>query len=94
MKASEMTDDQLEDCVDGNTSIPLLREIIEKCEQPSGIVNEDAFADWFAYGVEGFIDANLETPEWDEANDGNLEWGYDIAAAINEFVQNTSEQED
>ena len=91
MRASELTDEQLEDCVDGNTSIDMLREIVEKTELSDGLIDEEAFADWFAYGIEGFIAAEPETEEWDESNEANWDWGYDIACNINATIQPVEE---
>lgn len=91
MKASELTDEQLEDCVDGNTSVDMLREIVEKTELSDGSVNPELFADWFAYAIEGFIAAEPDTEDWDESNDANWSWGYDIADNINSFLKTCNE---
>ncbi len=91
MRASELTDEQLEDCVDGNTSIYTLREIVGKTELPAGCVDEESFADWFAYAIEGFIAAEPETEEWYKSDEANWDWGYDIACNINATIQSVEE---
>jgi hypothetical protein len=83
-----LTEEELEACVDGNTSMALLKEILEKpfCVVDN-VIDEEQFAQWFAYALEGFIDADEDTAEWHEANQGNYNWGYEIAENINEYVQ-------
>ena len=83
----DFSDEELESCVDGNTSVPLMREILEKHGVVvDGHVQVEVFAQWFAYGIEGFIDADEETDEWEEANDNNYDWGWSIADAINDHI--------
>lgn len=81
----ELTDEQLEDCVDGTTNIRLLRQIM----QMPGIMNEegyidpDAFSEIFARELEDFIGEDEDSEAWQEINDNNLNWGFDIADNIN-----------
>lgn len=84
----ELDDDELEACVDGTTNIDMLREILEKdgTVDSDGYVDIDSFAQWFAYALEGFIDADEDTEEWDEAYENNRQWGEDIAVAINDYL--------
>ena len=83
-----LTDEELEACVDGNTNMDLLREILEKpfCVVDN-VIDEEQFAQWFAYALEGFIAADEDTEEWDEAYQANYDWGYQIAENINDYVQ-------
>jgi hypothetical protein len=85
-----LTEEEIEACVDGTTSIALIKEILEKpyCVIDN-VINEEQFAEWFAYALEGFIDADEDEDkeEWDEANKNNYEWGYQIAENINDYVQ-------
>ena len=85
----QITDDELEDCFEGSTSIDLVREILIKpgVVIESGIVDEESFAEWFAYGIEGFIDAEENTDEWTEAWDNNFDWGMSIASNINDLLE-------
>ena len=81
----DLSDEELESCFDGSSSVDLVREICEK----SSVIGEDGylvveeFGQWFAYGAEGFIDAEADTEEWQEAYDNNEEWGQSIAENIN-----------
>ena len=85
-----LTDEELEACVDGNTNMDLLREILEKpfCVVDN-VVDEAQFAQWFAYALEGFIgvDQDEEPEEWEQAYQTNYDWGYEIAENINDYVQ-------
>lgn len=84
----ELTDDELEDCVDGSTNINMLREILEKPGTVSleGYVDVERFAEWFAYGIEEFIDADEGTAEYDDAWNNNYDWGASIAENINDYL--------
>ena len=86
----KLSDEDLESCVDGTTNIDLLWEIIHKPGVVvNGVVNPDQFASWFAYAIEGYIDAeSLE--EFEEANRNNLEWGFAIADNINDLISDKS----
>lgn len=81
----DLSDDELEECFDGSSSVDLVREIFTKANviTEDGYVDVDNFAQWFAYGIEGFIDADEDTDEWQEAWDNNYEWGQGIAENIN-----------
>ena len=90
----ELTDEELEDCVDGSTNIDMVREILSKqgVVLDGGLVDPEVFADWFAYGVEGYIDAEEDSDEWIEANDNNWNWGYDIGDNINSYISDGDEE--
>jgi hypothetical protein len=85
-----LTDEELEACVDGITNMDLLREILQKpyCVVDN-VVDEEQFAQWFAYALEGFIgvDQDEEPEEWETAYQANYDWGYEIAENINDYVQ-------
>lgn len=85
----ELDDEELEDCFDGSSNVDMVREILEKqgVVGKDGFVDIDQFAEWFAYGVEGYIDADEETDEWQEAWDNNYAWGESIAENINEYLE-------
>ena len=86
----ELTDKELEDCFGGSTDVDMVREILEKpgvIDPESGLLDCEQFAEWFAYGIEGSIDADEDTEEWQDAWDTNFEWGRDIADNINDFLQ-------
>ena len=84
----ELTDLELEDCVNGSTNIAMLREILTKhgVVDEQGWIDPEIFADWFAAGIEGFIDAEPDTDEWQAAYDTNWNWGYDIGDNINSYI--------
>ena len=81
----DLDDDEIEGCIDGTTNIDMIREIFTKhgVLGGDGYIDPEIFADWFAMGIEGFIDAEEDSDEWTEANDHNWTWGYDIADNIN-----------
>ena len=86
--ARTLTDEELEDCVDGSTNIDMLRDILTKhgVVDEQGWIDPEIFADWFAAGVEGYISAEPDTDEWQEAYDNNWNWGYDIGDNINSYI--------
>jgi len=92
----ELTDEELEDCIDGSTNIEMIRDILTKqgVIDELGFVDPEIFADWFATGIEGFIDAEPDTDEWTEAYDNNWNWGYDIGDNINTYISDNSEEEE
>lgn len=85
---NELTDEELESCVDGTTNVILLRDILAKpgVVDGEGWVDPEIFADWFATGIEGYISADPDSEEWTEAYDTNWNWGYDIADNINSYI--------
>jgi len=85
----ELTDEELEDCVDGSTNIEMLKDILKKPNVvgEEGFIDLEEFGQWFAYGLEGYIDAEEGTDEWDAAYENNQAWGEDIADNINEYIQ-------
>lgn len=84
-----ITDEELEECFNGSSNIDMVREILDKpgVVIGPGIVDEESFAQWFAYAIEGFIDAEEDTDEWHEAWDVNFDWGVDIADNINALIE-------
>lgn len=87
-KVSNLTDEELENCVDGSTNIQMIRDILTKhgVVDLEGYIDPEIFADWFAQGIEGFIAAEVDSDEYTEAFDNNWNWGYDIADNINEYI--------
>lgn len=84
----DLTDDELELCIDGSTNLAMIRDILSKSHvvDLEGYVDPEAFADWFAHGLEGYINAESDSKEWQEAYDENWNWGYDIGDNINSFT--------
>lgn len=80
-----LSDEELEECIDGSSNITMIRDIIEKTQKET-LLDVESFGGWFAYGVEGYIEAEEGTEEWEECNENNLEWGRSIAENINELV--------
>jgi hypothetical protein len=91
----ELTDEELEDCVDGSTNIDMLRDILTKhgVVDEQGWIDPEIFADWFAAGVEGYISAEPDTDEWQAAYDSNWNWGYDIGDNINSYISDNFKNE-
>ena len=93
----ELSDEDLESCVDGTTDLRMIRNILtrDNVVDELGWIDPEVFAEWFARAIEGFIDAEADSVEWHEVNDNNWTWGYDIGDNINSFISdNFKEQED
>lgn len=84
----ELEDWEIEECFDGSSNVDMVREIFEKdgVLEDDGTIIVEQFAQWFAYAIEGFIDADEETEEWDEAWNNNFEWGKSIAENLNDYL--------
>jgi len=83
---SDLTDEELEECFNGSSDVAMVREILtmeDVYDEDSTHINEDNFATRFTYAIEGFIDADKDTSEWQVAWDNNYEWALTIAASIN-----------
>ena len=87
---SDLTDEEIEECIDGSSNVDMIREIMTMedvyDEEDSTHLHEENFATRFAYAIEGFIDADQGTPEFDEAWDNNYEWALSIAENINDLL--------
>ena len=84
---TDLTDEEIEECIDGSSDVDMIREIMtmeDVWDEGSTHINEENFATRFAYAIEGFIDADDHTPEYDEAWDNNYEWAMTIAENIND----------
>lgn len=81
-----ITDDELEVCVEGSTNLTMLRDLLEQCLM-DGLVHEDDFTDVFAMELEKHLDTNLPGPEYIEAYDVNWEWGMRIAENVNDLLR-------
>lgn len=86
---SKLSDENIEDCIDGSSDIKMLREIIDMA-QDGDFVNIEEFADLFAYKIRGFIDAE-DDEDYDEAYNNNWEWGKIIAMNINDKLSSVSD---
>lgn len=86
----ELTDEELEDCIDGSTNLTMVRDILTKpgVVDSEGWVNPEKFADWFSGGLQDFIDSDRASEEWIEANEVNWNWGFDIGDNINSAISN------
>ena len=84
---ADLSDEEIEECIDGSSDVAMIREIMtmeDVYDEDSTHINEDTFATRFAYAIEGFIDADIDTPEWDAAWENNYEWALAIAENIND----------
>lgn len=92
----ELTDDELEECIDGSTNIDMIRDILTKhgVVDGDGYIDPEIFADWFAQGIQGYIDAERDSDDWVEANDTNWNWGYDIGDNINSYISDNFKDEE
>lgn len=85
MKINDLlSDEEIENCIDGSSDLRMIREIIE-VSQLDNLLDIEDFADMFAYRIRGFIDVTFEEDEeaYDEAYMNNWEWGTSIAENIN-----------
>lgn len=91
-----LTDDEIESCIEGSSNIKMIRDILTKhgVVDLEGYVDPEVFADWFAQGIEGYIDAKMNSDEWIESNDTNWNWGYDIGDNINSLISNNFKDEE
>lgn len=91
-----LTDDEIESCIEGSSNIEMIRDILTKhgVVDLEGYVDPEVFADWFAQGIEGYIDAKMNSDEWIESNDTNWNWGYDIGDNINSLISNNFKDEE
>ena len=81
-----LTDDQIENCFEGSSDVNMVRRIAKKCIDENGYVDVEDFSQMFAEHIEGFISAEEETDEWNEAWFENRNWGEIIAENINEIL--------
>lgn len=82
-----LSDEDIEDCIEGSSNIELIRGIINLTQQET-LLDEESFADCFSYEISSYIDAEENSEEWKEYNQNNWDWGYSIAQNINELVTN------
>ena len=84
MKINDLiSDEELEECIEGCSDLSLIRQII-KLSQLENLLDEEGFADIFAFELRGFI--NEDSEEYDTAYEKNYDWGYQIASNINELL--------
>jgi hypothetical protein len=87
---TDLTDEEIEECIDGSSDVSMIREIMSAADvyddEDDVLINEENFATRFAHTIEGFIDADAATPEWQEAWDINYEWALTIAENINKAL--------
>jgi hypothetical protein len=84
-----ISDEEIEECIDGSSDIKMIREIIS-VTQLDNLVDIEDFADMFSYKIRNFIDVEIEDDEeaYDEAYMNNWEWGSSIAENINTLLIN------
>lgn len=84
-----LSDEEIEECIDGCSDIKMIREIIG-LTQLDNLVDIEDFADMFSYKIRNFIDVEIEDDEeaYDEAYMNNWEWGSSIAENINNLLIN------
>ena len=91
---TDLTDEEIEECIDGSSDVRMIREIMtmeDVYDEDSTHLNEANFATRFAYAIEGFINADEDTPEWQESWDNNYEWALTIAENINDMLTEDEE---
>jgi hypothetical protein len=80
-----LTDEEIEQCIDGSSNVRMIRALLEQTVTKNGIIHDADFADLFAEEIEGYIGVDQdEDPEgWQEAWTINNEWGERIADNVN-----------
>ena len=88
-----LTDNEIEDCIDGSSNIEMIRDILTKpgVLTSKGLISSGAFADCFSEAISVYIDAEEDTDEYTEAFDNNWDWGYNIADNINYLLEDTND---
>jgi len=80
-----LSDEDIEECLDGTSDIKWIRELIN-LSQNDNLIDEESFADIFAYELQKFVDAEEGTEEFQEASQNNWDWGHSIAQNINDTI--------
>lgn len=81
-----LTDDQIENCFEGSSDVNMVRRLAKKCLDENGYVDVEDFSEKFAEKLEGFINEDEDSYEWNEAWIENRNWGEIIAENINEIL--------
>ena len=81
-----LSNDEIESCINGSTNIDLVRRLLKENQAPDGWIWEMDFGAEFAEAIEGFIDADKNTDDWDDAWNVNCEWGEQIAENVNQLL--------
>lgn len=89
----EITDSELEDCFDGCTDIEMVRRLIGECTDEQGWIDCLDFGDCFAQQIQGFIDADQGSEDYEEAWEANRQWGENIAENINDALSREEPEE-
>jgi hypothetical protein len=87
---ADLSDDQVESCINGSSNINLVRNLFEENYRPDlKIVDEKAYGAAFAEAIQGFIGVDeIEEPEnWKEAYAINQEWGESMANSVNDLLK-------
>jgi len=94
-RIKDLTDDEIESCIDGSSSIALIRDILTKhgVVGDNDFIDPEIFADWFADNLQDLTGTEEDTPEWTEAFDVNWNWGYDIADNINALISDNFKED-
>ena len=84
----KLTDLDIEMCVMGAIDAGVIRNILS---QPfviwkSGFINPEVFAEIYGCWVAGFSSLDELTEEWVDDYNRNFDWGYEVAASLNEIL--------
>lgn len=82
----DLSDYEIEDCIDGSSDVNLIRKIAIEWTMSDGFIDTDEFGHEFAMSISGFIDADEGTEVYDEAWSNNVEWGETIAENLNQAL--------
>ena len=89
----KITDSELEDCFDGCTDIEMVRRLVGECTDEQGWIDSLDFGDCFAPQIQGFIDADQGSEDYEEAWEANRQWGENIAENINDSLSREEPEE-
>jgi len=82
----DLTDDQIENCFEGSSDVNMVRRLAKNCLDENGYVDVEDFSKKFAEKLEGFINEDEDSYEWNEVWIENRNWGEIIAENINEIL--------
>jgi len=82
-----LTDEEIEESVEGSSDVQMIRNIIDLVQYPTDtLLNMNTFSERFAFEIRGFIDEEEGSEEYKKAYNNNVEWGRTIAGNINEVL--------
>ena len=72
----------------------LVKEIIKSRDvlDTNGLINVTVFAEYYAFALSKLINNEKTSDDYDDIYDTHRDWGYSIAAALNQVLRNIPHQ--